>query len=89
MQTWDIETGHTRRGIGLQSGDDSGLGDLIRATVVHIDSLEQQNIGLLSHARSDGLHNFAIDRLLVIRDKVLVQKLLNLVGREPRKLWSA
>ncbi len=67
----------------FESSDRSGLRNLVRAAVVHIDSLEEQYVALLSHPRGDSLHDLTVDRLLVVGDEVLVQELLNLVRGEP------
>jgi hypothetical protein len=69
----------TRRRVSLESSDYSGLGDLIGTTVVHVDSLEEQDVALLRDSRGHCLHDLAIDRLLVVGDQVLVQQFLNLV----------
>ena len=74
----------TRRGVSLERCDHSGLGNLVRAAVVHIDSREEEDVALLGHPRCDSLHDLAVDGLLVVGNEVLVQELLNLVGREPR-----
>lgn len=75
----------TRRCVGLQGGDNPGLGDFIRPAVLHIDGGQQEHVTLLSDARGNGLHDFPIDRLLVVCDEVLVQEFLNLVRGEPGK----
>ncbi len=80
--------GRTRRGVRLQSGDDSGLGNLVRAAVVHVDGGEEEHVALLRHPRRDRLHDLAVDGLLVVGNEILVQELLDLVGREPSKTVS-
>jgi hypothetical protein len=75
--------GHTGRGVRLERRDDSRLGNLVRTTVVHINGLQQQHVALLGYARGHGLHDLAVDGLLVVGHEVLVQQLLDLVGREP------
>ena len=73
----------TGRGVRFQGRDDPGLGDLIGAAVLHIHRSQQENIALLRDSRGDGLHDLAIDGLLVVRNEVLVEELLNLVRGEP------
>ena len=75
----------TGRSVGLQSCDDTGLGDLVRTAVLHVHGCQQKHIALLRHPGCDGLHDFTVDRLLIVGDQVLVQELLDLVGREPRE----
>lgn len=70
----------TRRRIRLQSSDDSGLSNLIRARILEIDRRQQQDVTLLRNARGDRLHDLAIDRLFIVCDEVLVEKFLDLVG---------
>lgn len=70
-------------GIGLQSSDNTRLGDLVRATVLHVYRSQEEHIALLCDARSDGLHDLAVDGLFVICHQVLVQKFLDLVWRQP------
>lgn len=70
----------TGRRIGLERRDLSRLSNFVRATVIHIHGLQQEDVALFSHARCDSFHNLAVDRLLVIGDEILVEKLLNLVG---------
>lgn len=73
-----------RRRVGLEGGDDAGLGDLVGARVLHVDGLQQQDVGLgVGDAGGDGLHDLAVDGLLVVGDEVLVEELLDLVGGEP------
>jgi len=72
---------HTGWGVGLQSCDNTRLGDLIRSTVFHVYRCQQEDIALLCDARGDSLHDLAVDGLFVVCDQVLVQKFLNLVGR--------
>src|SRR5512140_2103839 len=52
--------------IGLQRGDDSGLRNLVRPAVIHIDSLEQENVALLGHSGSHGLHDLPVDGLFIV-----------------------
>lgn len=73
----------TRWCIGLQGCDDPGLGDLIRTAVLHVDRSQQEHVTLLGDAGGNGLHDFAIDRLLIVCDEVLVQEFLDLIRREP------
>lgn len=73
----------TGRCVGLESGDDARLRDLVRSAVIHIHSSEEKNVALLCDSRCDSFHDLAIDRLLIVSNKVLVQKLLNLVRGEP------
>lgn len=70
----------TRWGIGLQSGDDAGLGDLVGAAVLHVHGGQEEDVALLGDTGSNGLHDLAIDGLLVVGHQVLVQELLDLVG---------
>ena len=70
---------HTGWGVGLQGRDDSWLGDLVGATVLHINRGQQKHIALLSDTRGNRLHDLPIDRLLVIRNKILVQEFLDLI----------
>jgi hypothetical protein len=75
------------RRVRLESGDDAGLGDLVRARVLHVDGLQEQDVGFgVGDARGDGLHDLAVDGLLVVGDEVLVEQLLDLVGGEPGKV---
>ncbi|KAH0294783.1 myosin-2, partial [Aureobasidium sp. EXF-3399] len=70
--------------VGLECCDDARLGDFVGPAVVHVYGGQEQNIGLgVGDARGDGFHDFAVDGLFVVGDEVLVQQLLNLVGREP------
>lgn len=80
-----ISVGVSRTGwcVGLQSCDDSRLGNFIRTAVLHINRCQQEHVTLFSDARGNGLHDFAIDRLLVVCDEVLVQELLDLIRGEP------
>lgn len=73
----------TRRRVGLQSRDDPGLRNLVQATVIQIHGREKQRVVLLRHLGRNSLHDFAVDRLLVVRNQVLVEELLDLVRREP------
>jgi hypothetical protein len=75
----------TRWGIGLQSRDHTGLGDLVGATVLHVHGAQKEHVALLSDTRGNGLHDLAIDGLLVVGHQVLVQELLDLVRGEPWK----
>lgn len=77
--------GRTGRSVGLQSGDETGLGNFIWPAVLHIHSCQEKHIALLGDPRRNSLHDFSIDGLLVVCNQVLIQKLLNLVGREPGK----
>lgn len=70
--------------VGLQSGDDARLGDFVGPGVLHVDGLEEQDVGFgVRDARGDGFHYLAVDRLFVVRDEVLVEEFLDLVGGEP------
>ena len=69
----------TRRRVGLQSGDDTRLGNFVRTTVVHVDGGEKQDIALFRHSRRHGLHDLAIDRLFVVGHEILIEELLDLV----------
>lgn len=73
----------TRWGVGLQSGDHSRLGNLVGAAVLHVHGGQEENVALLGYPRGNGLHDLAVDRLLVVGHQVLIQELLNLVGGEP------
>lgn len=75
----------TRWGIGLQSGDHTGLGNLVGAAVLHVHGGQEEHVALLGDPRSNGLHDLAIDGLFVVGNQVLVQELLDLVGGEPGK----
>jgi hypothetical protein len=63
----------TRRCVGLQSGDDTRLGNFVWPAIVHIHSCKEQNIALLRDTGSDSFHDLAIDRLLIVSNKVLVE----------------
>jgi hypothetical protein len=78
-----IMRGRTGRSVGLQSGDETGLGNFIWSAVLHIHSSKEKYIALFCDTRRNSLHDFAIDGLFVVCNQVLIQKLLNLVGREP------
>lgn len=70
--------------VRLQGGDDAGFGDLVRSGIFHVDGGEEEDVGFgIGDARGNGLHDFAVDGLLVVGDEVLVEELLNLVGRKP------
>jgi hypothetical protein len=70
----------TRR-VSLQGCDYSRLRNLVWAGVVHVHSLQKQNVGLrVCDTGGDGLHDLAVNGLLVVGNEVLVQKLLDLIG---------
>lgn len=73
----------TRWGVCLQSGDHAWLGDLVGAAVLHVHGGQEENVALLCDPRSNGLHDLAVDGLLVVSHQILVQELLDLVGGEP------
>ena len=79
---WECEP-LTGWSVGLQGRNDSRLGDLVGATVLHVHWRQQKHIALLGNARSDSFHDLAINGLLVVRYKVLVQELLDLVRGQP------
>jgi len=69
------------RAVRLEGTDMSRLGNLEWPTILQVDGLEQQHVvGLLGDSRRYRLHDLAVDGLLVVGDKVLVQQLLDLVG---------
>lgn len=76
----------TRRSIGFQRCDDTWLCNFIGSTIIHIHSSQEQYITLFSDTGGNGLHDLRVDGLFVISHQVLVQQLLDLVGREPIKL---
>ena len=76
----------TGRRIGLQRCDDTWLSNFIGSTVIHIHSSQEQHITLLGDTGGNGLHDLRVDGLFVVGHQVLVQELLDLVGREPIKL---
>jgi hypothetical protein len=69
----------TRRCVGLESRDDTRLSNLIRSAIVHIHCGEEKNITLLRDSGSDSFHDLSVDRLLIISNKILVEKFLDLV----------
>lgn len=75
----------TRWSVCLQGRDNPGLGDLIGTAVFHIHRSQQEDITLFCDPRSNGLHDLAVNRLFVVRDEVLIEKLLNLVRGEPEQ----
>lgn len=81
--TNDSARSHTGRCVGLQGRDNPRLRDFIRTAVLHIDGGQQEHVTLLSDPRGNSLHDFPIDRLLVICDEVLIQEFLDLVRGQP------
>ena len=81
-----LESGRLQpaRRVRLQRGDDSWLGDFVRPAVLHVDGLEEEDVGFgVRDAGGDGFHDFAVDGLFVVRDQVLVEEFLDLVWGEP------
>lgn len=74
-----ILVAHTGWCIRLKCSNGSRFGNLVRTAVLHVNCSQKQNIALLSYTRCNSLHDFTIDRLFVISNKVLVEKFLNLV----------
>ena len=73
------DIGLTRWGVCFERRNDTGLGNLVWSTIIHVYGSKKEDVTFLSDSRSNGFHYFAVDGLLVIRDKVLVQQLLDLV----------
>jgi hypothetical protein len=70
----------TRRRVRLESGDDTRLGDLVRSAIIHVYCSKEKDVALLGDSRGDSFHDLAVDRLLIVGNKVLVEELLYLVG---------
>lgn len=80
MKGSDVLTG---RSICLQGSNDAWFSNLVRPGVLHVYGLQEQNVRLLRYARRDRFHDLAVDRLFIVRDEILVQEFLDLVGGEP------
>lgn len=66
--------------VRLQSGDHSGLSDLIGTTVLHVHRSQEKDVTLLCDTRGHGLHDLAVDGLFIVGHQILIQELLNLIG---------
>ena len=78
----------TRRCVCFECCDHSWFSNLIRATVIHIHRRQKEYIAFFGDTRGHSFHDFSIDRLFVVRNEILIQQLLDLIRREPRR-WLA
>lgn len=77
LQSWRLQP---RRGICFKGGNDAWLGDFVGSAVVHIYGGKQQDVGFrVCDARCNCFHDFAVNGLFVIGNKVLVEEFLDLV----------
>lgn len=63
----------TRWRVSLESCDYTRFSDLIRSAVIHVHGGKKKDVTLLGDPRSDCFHNFAVDRLLIVGNKILIQ----------------
>ena len=62
----------TRWGVSFEGRNYTGFGDFIWSAVIHVHSGKKENVTLLGDPGSHSLHDFAVDRLLIVGNKVLV-----------------